>query len=70
MRRGIKELDLLLDRFAQTRLDLMQDEQLSLYDRLLHEHDLDIFQWLIGQKKAPVSYRNLIDDIIIINHPK
>ena len=68
MRRGIKELDLLLDKFANAHLDLMPDEQLNLYDQLLQEHDLDIFQWLIGRIEAPMLYHDLVNDIMTTNN--
>ena len=39
MRRGIKEMDILLSAFADANLDGMAEARLDLYDRLLHEND-------------------------------
>ncbi|WP_187430466.1 hypothetical protein ROLI_006300 [Roseobacter fucihabitans] len=64
MRRGIKEMDLILDRFAQANLDTMDDAGLSLYDALLNENDHDLYQWVSGQTTVPAQYRHLMDRII------
>ena len=39
MRRGIKEMDLILPSYAATRLATMDDAALSLYDDMLSEND-------------------------------
>lgn len=64
MRRGIKEMDLILQRFAEGHLDVMDEAGLDLYDALLNENDHDLYQWVSGQTKAPDPYGDLIDQII------
>jgi antitoxin CptB len=63
MRRGTKEMDIILMRFAQARLETMDETWLDLYDRLLSENDQDLYQWATGQVPAPARYAALIDDI-------
>jgi len=63
MRRGIKEMDIILSHFADTRLDAMDDAQLDHYDALLEENDQDLYQWVSGQKAAPAHFADLIADI-------
>ena len=63
MRRGIKEMDLILQAYAKRNLDQMDDAGLTLYDALLQENDQDLYQWVTGQSAAPESYRALIEDI-------
>ncbi|WP_372992179.1 succinate dehydrogenase assembly factor 2 [Sulfitobacter sp.] len=63
MRRGIKEMDLILPSYAATRLAVMDDAALSLYDLMLSENDHDLYQWVTGQKSAPDEYATLIGDI-------
>lgn len=60
MRRGIKEMDLILSRFAADRLGAMSDAELTLYDALLAENDQELYQWVSGQAQAPDRYRELI----------
>ncbi len=64
MRRGIKEMDLILQRFADTHLATMDDAAIDLYDTLLNENDHDLYQWVTGQKAAPDGYTELIDSIV------
>ena len=64
MRRGIKEMDLILQQFAETSLDGMSDDDLSLYDAMLSENDHDLYQWVSGQAPAPEPYQAMIDRII------
>jgi antitoxin CptB len=63
MRRGIKEMDLILSAYAIDRLEGMDDDGLTLYDDLLDENDHDLYQWVTGQFAAKDPYLELIKDI-------
>ncbi|SHG58840.1 antitoxin CptB [Cognatiyoonia sediminum] len=63
MRRGIKEMDLILSAFAEKNLSALADEDLSLYDQLLSENDHDLYNWVSGQSSAPEAYGNLMAEI-------
>lgn len=63
MRRGIKEMDLILQAFAEARLGKMTDVELLLYDRLLSENDHDIYGWIAGQMPPPERYAALVAEI-------
>ena len=63
MRRGIKEMDIILSRFAQARLTGMSGADLDLYEALLNENDHDLYQWVTGQVPAPDALTLMIDDI-------
>ena len=63
MRRGIKEMDIILSRYAEDRLESFDDAMLDRYDALLSENDQDLYQWVSGQKPAPEALRDLISDI-------
>lgn len=63
MRRGIKEMDLILTAYADTKLARMDDASLAQYDALLNENDQDLYQWVTGQVSAPDRYMELIGDI-------
>lgn len=60
MRRGIKEMDLILSAFADRNLDGFSDEALVLYDQLLSENDHDIYGWVGGQFAVPAQYLDLV----------
>jgi antitoxin CptB len=63
MRRGIKEMDLILPSYAAIRLEKMDDDTLSLYDEMLSENDHDLYQWVTGQSNAPDVYAGMIEEI-------
>ena len=60
MRRGIKEMDLILGGFATNELDDLSDVELALYDEMLSESDHDMYQWASGQAPAPDRFVALI----------
>jgi len=63
MRRGIKEMDILLSAYAEAALEAMSAEKIALYDQLLHENDQDLYQWVTGQIAPPASYDALLHEI-------
>lgn len=67
MRRGTKEMDLLLMRFAKARLAKLDAVTLDLYEVLLTEADQDLYQWISGQCNAPSQYAALISEILAVS---
>ncbi|MDQ2093429.1 succinate dehydrogenase assembly factor 2 [Rhodalgimonas zhirmunskyi] len=63
MRRGIKEMDLILMRYAEARLSVMDAAALDDYEALLEENDHDLYQWVSGQVPAPERFAPLVEDI-------
>lgn len=63
MRRGIKEMDLILSAFADANLGGMNADALDLYDALLEENDQDLYQWVTGQAATPARFGALIGEI-------
>ncbi|WP_245220393.1 MULTISPECIES: succinate dehydrogenase assembly factor 2 [unclassified Ruegeria] len=63
MRRGIKEMDIILSAYAGRNLADMDTAGLDVYDALLHENDQDLYQWVTGQVQPPARFANLIADI-------
>jgi antitoxin CptB len=63
MRRGIKEMDLILSAYSTDRLPDMSDVTLDLYDDLLDENDHDLYQWVTRQFAPKPEYSEMISDI-------
>ncbi len=63
MRRGIKEMDLILSAYAEARLPQMDDAGLTLYDQMLNENDHDLYLWVSGQADPSEKYAALVNDI-------
>ena len=68
MRRGIKEMDLILSAFAAGALADMDEAALTQYDLLLEENDHDIYAWINGQQAAPERYAALTAHIRVMAH--
>ncbi len=62
-RRGTKEMDLVLGRFALDRLERMDEAALDRFDRLLEESDNDLWDWTTGRRPCPRQWGALIDEI-------
>lgn len=63
MRRGTKEMDILLIRYSGEKLAGMDAAALDAYEALLEENDQDLYQWISGQKPAPAPHEALVADI-------
>lgn len=63
MRRGIKEMDIILKKYADGHLPAMSDAELDEYEALLAQNDQDLYQWVSGQQPAPEGFAALIEKI-------
>ena len=64
MRRGIKEMDLILSHFAEIALERMTEEELVNYDLLLAENDHDLYSWVTGTAATPPEFAPLIAQVV------
>ncbi|MFY0620118.1 MAG: succinate dehydrogenase assembly factor 2 [Pelagimonas sp.] len=63
MRRGTKEMDILLMRYTAARLADLSDAELDAYEALLDENDQDLYQWISGQQPAPEPHKTMVAEI-------
>ena len=63
MRRGIKEMDLILTRYFEVRRDAMGTDALDAYEALLEENDQELYAWVSGQARPPERHAGLVADI-------
>ena len=63
MRRGIKEMDLILKNFADLKLNSMSEAELEKFENLLLENDQDLYQWSTGQVNPKKEFVDLLNDI-------
>ena len=52
-RRGTRELDVLLERFARRRLEQLAESELDAFERLLELPDDLLLDFLMGETEAP-----------------
>lgn len=58
--RGCKETDIVLGNFADARLYDLDNAALALYEQLLDEDDVDIWNWLTGKEAPKAQYIELL----------
>jgi antitoxin CptB len=63
-RRGMLELDLLLQPFVENHYDLLSDDDKQQFHLFLELEDQQLFQWLVQKEKASDSNTQRIIDII------
>jgi antitoxin CptB len=63
IRRGIKEMDIILSAYADGHLTRMSEAQITLYDALLEENDQDLYSWVTGQTKPPERFEAMLSQI-------
>ena len=65
-RRGMLELDLILQRFLQQGIDNLNSEQLKAFDSLLNCTDPELFAWFMGHEEP--QDKGLTEIVAIIRH--
>ena len=63
-RRGMLELDLILNRFVSEQLEKLTLKQVSAFEMLLNYPDPDIYNWLMGNEVP--SEQELVDIVTFI----
>ena len=63
MRRGIKEMDVILSYYSDICLAKMSGVKLELYSDLLFENDQDLYSWCSGQAAPKEKYSVIIAEI-------
>jgi antitoxin CptB len=63
--RGVKELDLILGRFAEAHLPGFRMAELQQFAVLLGEPDPDIYDWLVGRVPLPARLQNPVTERLL-----
>jgi antitoxin CptB len=54
--RGIREMDLILGRFADANIERLVDRELDAFERLMDLPDGEVLNWLTGASAVPAAY--------------
>lgn len=60
-RRGLLELDLVLQRFLEHRFNRLDAEQRQRFDELLDEPDNDLLDLALGRRESAPRYRAVVE---------
>ena len=66
-RRGMKEMDLILGPFSDSRLAGLPEELLAEYELVMEENDQDLYRWIVararGETDGPARISAVLDVI-------
>jgi antitoxin CptB len=63
--RGIKEMDIIVGRYATEKAMTMDPADLDLFETILNQPDRDLFSWFTGEVAVPDSFDTpLFKDIL------
>lgn len=54
--RGIREMDLIMGRFADAEIGGLSEAELDQFEALIEVPDRDLFKWLTGEAETPSNY--------------
>jgi antitoxin CptB len=54
--RGMREMDLIMGRFADVEIGTMSEADLDEFERLIEVPDRDLFHWISGELEIPENY--------------
>jgi len=63
-RRGFKEADLILGRYADTHLDDLSEKSVLEFEALLGQEDQDLYGWIIGRMETPEEFQGPVMDAL------
>jgi len=55
-RRGMREMDLVMGRFADLYLPDMTEAELDEFERLMEAPDFEVLSWITGEAPTPPAY--------------
>ncbi len=62
-RRGMKELDVLLQGFLSRHFESASGDQRRMFLRLLDREDPEIWSWIVGDEDAPSEFEPLLAEV-------
>ena len=54
--RGIREMDLIMGRFADAEIGTLSAGDLDEFERLIEVPDRDLYRWITGEDEVPANY--------------
>ena len=55
-RRGVREMDLIVGRFADAHIDRFDEASLDDFERLMEAPNAELYAWVVGSGAVPAPY--------------
>jgi len=59
-RRGVRETDLIVGRFADAYIEGLDESSLNDFERLIEVPNADLYAWVSGEVAVPTSYNTAL----------
>ncbi len=59
-RRGVREMDLIVGRFADVYIDKFDEPWLDDFERLIEVPNAELYAWVTGDESAPAEHDNAV----------
>jgi len=69
-RRGTREMDLVLGRYADAHIASLNDHDLADFEALLEAPDPDLYSWVSGAEPVAAKYASPLFDSIVAFHAR
>jgi antitoxin CptB len=67
-RRGMREMDLIVGRFADVYIDQFDEPTLDDFERLIEVPNTDLYAWIVGHETVPANHDTLVLRQLIAFH--
>jgi antitoxin CptB len=54
--RGMREMDLIMGRFADAEIAALSEDELDIFELLIEVPDRDLLSWITGEAAVPENY--------------
>ncbi len=69
-RRGVRETDLIVGRFADAYIDKLDEAALDDFERLIEVPNGDLYAWVVGDIAVPADYDTAVLHNLIAFHTR
>jgi antitoxin CptB len=69
-RRGVREMDLIIGRFADAHIDKFDPKDLDDFEHLIEAPNADLYAWVTGAERAPPAYDTAVLATLIAFHSR
>jgi antitoxin CptB len=69
-RRGVREMDLIVGRFADVYIDKFDEPSLDQFERLIEVPNAELYAWVTGDETAPAEHDSAVLRDLIGFHAK
>src|ERR1700687_965872 len=67
-RRGVREMDLIVGRFADVYIDQFDEPTLDDFEQLIEVPNADLYAWIVGNEAVPANHDTLVLRQLIAFH--